>query len=249
MIIEGNNGKKTTLSDDASIYTKRSQKKAKETFKELDRKGKWQFFKDYILSKLLLGIAILGLVIYIIYTVFGPKVVPILYTAVFTNPFTQENLDEMTGELSEILVTDPDNEGVFFDTSFTMSDAEVAGMYKFVTLLSANELDVVLSPLEEIKKDTDSEAFFDLREILPSDLYARAESRLEWMEPAFYDYDTDDIVIGERAPYAIDVTDFVKKKSSYDVRVKYYLGIVINGQHPDNAVRLVEYILDTIEEG
>lgn len=247
MIIEGDNKKKTTLGDDASIYKKREEKKAKEKFRELDSAGKWQFFKDYVLAKLLLGIAVVGLLVYMAYVIFGPKVESILYTAVYTNPFTQNDIDSLKEDLSDMMVTDPDTEGVFFDTSFTMSDAEVAGMYKFVALLSANEIDTVLAPLEEIKKDADSEAFYDLRDILPEDLYKRVESRTEWLQPTFYDYDTEDTIVKEAAPYAINVTDFVKKTSSYDVRVEYYLGIVINGQHPDNSVKMIEYMMDVID--
>ena len=42
---------KTKLEDDALLYQKREEKKDREKFKELDGKGKLQFFRDYYLVK------------------------------------------------------------------------------------------------------------------------------------------------------------------------------------------------------
>ncbi|MCR5829931.1 MAG: hypothetical protein K6F93_06275 [Lachnospiraceae bacterium] len=248
MRIEAGNKKKTTLSDDSKIYQKREERSAKETFKSLNKKEKWQYFKDYILGKLLLGIAIVGILIYAGVTIFGPKVEPVFYGAVFANPFTERDLDKFKGGFSERVINDPDLEGVYFDTGFTMGDGgDSAGRYKFVTLLGAAEIDALISPMDELVADVNGEACVDLRTILPDELYKRVEDKLFWIEPEVFDYDTETTVKMPSAPYAIDMSDFVKKYSSYDVRLKYYYAVIINGQHKENAVRFIEYMADCLD--
>ena len=240
--------KKTAISDDSAIYSKRETKSAKEIYKGLDRKEKWQFFKDYILKKLLLGLAIAGIVIYALVTIFGPKVEPVFYSAVFANPFTERDMDLFKGGFDERVITDPSSEGVYFDTGFSVGEGDdSAGRYKFAALLAAAEIDCLISPMDELKTDVDSEACDDLREILPADLYKRVEDRLVWIEPDVFDYEQGKAVKQPSAPYAIDISDFVRKYSSYDVRLKYNYAIIVNGPHKENAVKFVEYMMDCLD--
>ena len=242
-----NHKKKTVISDDSLIYSKREERSTREKFRELDTREKWQFFKDYILKKLLLGIAIAALVIYAAVTIFGPKVEPVFYSAVFANPFTERDLETFQGGFNELLITDPDREGVYFDTGFSLGDDDTSGRYKFVALLAASEIDALISPMDELRTDVDSEAICDLRDVLPSDLYKRVEDKLVWLEAEVYDYDLEKNVKQPSAPYAVDMTDFVKKYSSYDIRLKYYYSVVINGAHKENAVKFIEYMADCLD--
>ena len=41
---DNNQKKKTVISDDSLIYSKREERSTREKFKDLDRKEKWQFF-------------------------------------------------------------------------------------------------------------------------------------------------------------------------------------------------------------
>lgn len=248
MRIETGDAKKTRISDDSAIYRKREEKSAKETFKSLTGKEKWQYFKDYILKKLLLALAIIALLIYAGVTIFGPKVEPVYYAAVFANPFTEQDLDRFQGGFKELVIKDPDTEGVYFDSGFSLGDGgDSAGRYKFVALLSASEIDALISPMSELVIDVNSEAVCDMRDILPADLYKRIEDKLVYLEPEIYDYETDRTVKHESAPYAVDITDFVKKYSSYDVRLNYYYSVIINGEHKENAVRFIEYMADLLD--
>ncbi len=248
MRIEAGEKQKTRLSDDSAIYRKREERTAKETFAGLDRKGKWQYFKDYILKKLLLGIAILAILIYAGVTIFGPKVEPVFYAAVFANPFTESDIDSFQGGFKELVIKNPDREGVYFDGGFSFEEGgDEAGRYKFVALLSASELDAVISPMSEIRIDVNSEALCDLRDILSDDLYKRVEDKLVFMEPEVYDYDSDKTIKQPSAPYAVDISDFVRKYSSYDVRLKYYYAVIVNGKNKENAVRFIEYVTDLLD--
>ena len=247
MRIEKEEKKNTVLSDDSLIYSKREERSTRATFKSLDRKEKWQFFKDYILKKLLLAAAILALLVYALVTIFGPKIEPVFYSAVFANPFTESDLDSFKGGFERLVVTDPEKEGVYFDTGFSLGDDDTSGRYKFVALLAAGEIDSVIAAISEIRTDANSEALFDLRDILPADLYKRVEDRLVWIEPEILDYETGKADKMASAPYAIDITDFVRKYSSYDLRLKYYYSVMINASHKDNAVRFIEYMMDCLD--
>lgn len=248
MRIEAGGNKKTRISDDSAIYKKREERSAKETFRSLDRKEKWQYFKDYILKKLLLGIAILAILIYAAVTIFGPRIEPIYYAAVFASPFTEQDIDLFQGGFNELVIADPDKEGAYFDTGFSFDDnGDATGRYKFVALLAAAEIDALLSPMSELRIDVNSEAICDLREILPDNLYKRVEDRLVWIEPEVFDYDLEKTVKQPSAPYAVDISDFVKKYSSYDVRLKYYYSVVINGAHRENAIKFIEYMMDCLD--
>ena len=248
MRLEAGEKKKTAISDDSAIYRKREERSAKETFRSLNAREKWQYFKDYILKKLLLAIAIIAILIYAGVTIFGPKIEPVYYAAVFTNPFTEKDLEQFQGGFNDLIIADPEKEGVYFDTGFSFGESgEDAGRYKFVALLSASEIDAIISPMSEVRTDVNSEALFDLRDILPDDLYKRVEDKLVWIEPEVFDYDLEKTVKHPSAPYAVDITEFVKKYSSYDIRLKYYYSIVINGTHKDNAVKFIEYMEDLMD--
>jgi len=248
MRIESGNKKKTTLSDDSAIYKKREEKSARETFKSLSRREKWQYFKDYILGKLLLAIAIVGILIYAGVTIFGPKVEPVFYSAVFSNPFTERDLDSFKGGFAERVINDPELQDVYFDTGFTIGEGgDSAGRYKFATLIGVGEIDALICPMDELRGDVDGEACEDLRNVLPDELYKRVEDKLVWMEPEVFDYDLEKTVKQPSAPYAIEISDFVKKYSSYDVRLKYYYAVIVNGQHKENAVKFVEYMADCLD--
>ncbi|MCR5431638.1 MAG: hypothetical protein K6E95_03675 [Lachnospiraceae bacterium] len=247
MRIEAGDNKKTVLPDNSAIYSKREKRTDRETFKSLDRKGKWQYFKDYILKKLLVSIAVVAILIYAFVTIFGPKVMPVYYAAVFSNPFTERDMDQFRGGFRDLVINDPDLEDVYFDTAFSFDESDSAGRYKFAALLAAAEIDALICPMAELRTDVNSEAIWDLREILPEELYKRVEDKLVWLEPEVYDPDYDKTVIMPSAPYAVDISDFVKKYSSYDVRLNYYYSVVINGTHKDNAVKFIEYMMDLLE--
>jgi len=247
MRIESEDRKKTTLSDDSLIYKKREEKSTKARFKELNRKEKWQFFKDYILGKLLLTIVIGGFLIYMLITIFGPKPDTVLYTAIFSNPFSDVDIENVTAEASQVLIDNPDDQQVILDTGYTVASSDAAGRYKFVALLGAGEIDTLICPKTEIQGDVDGEAIYDLREILPADLYKRVEPRLLFLKANVYDYDEDKVVVKESAPYAVDISDFIVQKSSYDVNVKYYYSFIVNDRNLENGIKFLEYIIDTMD--
>ncbi|MCD7736923.1 MAG: hypothetical protein LUI07_08205, partial [Lachnospiraceae bacterium] len=50
---------KGVLDDDASIYQQRETKTGREQMAGMDKKGKWEFFKEYYAKKLLVVMALI----------------------------------------------------------------------------------------------------------------------------------------------------------------------------------------------
>ncbi len=88
--------KKTTLDDNAAIYGKRDERDTKEKFAQLKGKDKWDFFKDYILGKLIIITASVVFAVFILYSIFGPKPETLMYVAVIDDPLGNENLEKMS---------------------------------------------------------------------------------------------------------------------------------------------------------
>ena len=232
MKITADDGKsqKTTLNDDAAIYTKRDeQKKASETFKELNGKDKWQFFKDYVLFKLVVGIIITALVVSLLYSTFGPKPEMLYYVAIIDNPLYKDNIESMTNDLKAKFVTDEKKEEIQIDTAFYYISNEYNSRMKFVTYISGATIDAAIFPSSEFTNYLDSEAYADLETVLD-------KSVLDKLEPYWIRGPQNNKI------YALDVTEYISRALETEVTAKYYVACIANSKNMERFEGLVEHL-------
>ncbi|MCR5323579.1 MAG: hypothetical protein K6E85_09955 [Lachnospiraceae bacterium] len=232
-ITANNDSEKTTLEDNAAIYAKRDERPANERFKDLKGQEKWQFFKDYALAKVVAGIVILALVASLLYSMFKPKPETIMYVAIINNPFDKDNLENMTNDMTSILVSDTKKEEVRFDSDFYFAGNEYNSRMKFMTMIAGGNIDDAIFPASEFGNYLEAEAYTDLSAILSSHAIEKLEG---------YIIRDGDVM------YALDVTEFIAGRLQAQLAAKYYLACISNSKHKENFEKLVEYIFPDVAE-
>lgn len=244
MRIEAENKKETTLDDNASIYQKREEKSGKEIFKDLDREGKWQFFKDYVQKKLLLFILIAAVVACFLYSILKPKPEVMFNIVVFDNPFTVELEDSIKSDLTELFVTDEDRQQVVLDTTYYLTD-EYSTRMKFMTSIAAAEIDAMIIPKSEFQNQVNAGTIETLDRYLSAELYERLVVYRVNATPHETELDKDGkeiTVTGENAAYGLDITNYISSLYGQECDVTYYLVFPANTKKAENIDAFVKYI-------
>ena len=228
---EGKESDKTTLDDNAAIYSKREEKSGKEHFKDLQGEEKWQYFKDYMLLKIVVGVIIAALGAHLLYSIFGPKPETIMTLALIDNPFELDQIDKLTADLTGIMVTDEKKEEIRLDTDYYFYGDEYNARMKFMTLIAAGDIDFVVLPLKEYRSYSESETFLSLSEVIGE------EKVREYSAYA---------VTENGVCYALDVSPVINKLLGVDTIEGYYLACIVNAKHKENMTALVDYLYGLI---
>lgn len=245
-MIDGIENLKSKLDDDSSLYAKADTRTTKQKWKDLDAAGKWQFFRDYVLLKLLACVAGLALVIYFLVSVLTPKPEQVLTVAILNNPFPETTLDRMTEELTKTMVEDTDKQQVLLDSSYLLSSEEYSIRMKIMTAIAAAELDCMIIPMSELQNDVNGSVAEILTEVLPPELIERAGDRI--IEAVYVpDELSGEVSTGIPDKYALNITDFLAKEYGVKPNAKYVMIYVANTKHPENAKAFFEYMLDQMD--
>lgn len=244
----GDTDMKTKLDNNASIYSKADNRTGKEKWKELKGRARWQYFKDYILGRLIAIFLVGGLLISLVISIFKPKPDDVLYTVVMNNPFTDEAVTSLTSELTKLLIPDPEKEQVFFDTDYYLSTDEYNTRMKFSTLIAAGQIDCVILPLSELQADVNSGLALNLNDELPRELLLQAQKSGLLIEVTPRETDaamSEEIIAaqGISSPYALDVTSMVGTLSGYEPRSRYAMIILVNSKHIGNGIEFMRYVV------
>jgi len=174
------NNKKTTLNDEAAIYTHNDNVSEKEKWQEMSGKKKWQYFKDYYLGKIL-AILMIALVIgSIVKTMLTPKPDIVLSVAVINDMQYQPVYDELQKKFDELLQLDTETQETLFDTGYGLGNGDYQSWQKFSMYNAVGDLDVTIMPLSVFEECAPGGFFSPTAEYLPTDLYmALSENMLE----------------------------------------------------------------------
>lgn len=100
-------GKKTSLTEEASIYQKRQDDLSdKERIKNMTGKQKRDFFKTYYLPKLLVILAVAGVVFYIVWVDFINKSHIYMRCAILNESITDSTLTEFSDRFTDSMKMD-----------------------------------------------------------------------------------------------------------------------------------------------
>jgi hypothetical protein len=157
--------KKTTLDDDAAIYKHNTDRDEKNSpirkFSELKGEEKKQYFKDYIMKPLIIGVIVVVFAIYFIVTSLTDSKTYKFYLAC-VNPYYMDN-DAMQAHV-DYLADYWNLEGhevAVYDSDITLNDS--SGLSTFVTYLNAGTIDVVIGTKDELSSY--GRLFIDLNEL------------------------------------------------------------------------------------
>ena len=116
-------GKKTSLTEEASIYQKRQDDLSdKERMKNMTGKQKRDFFKTYYLPKLLVILAVAGVVFYIVWVDFINKSHIYMRCAILNESITDSILTEFSDRFTDSMKMDYKKNRASFYMYYTRSD-------------------------------------------------------------------------------------------------------------------------------
>lgn len=232
--------KETRLNDNADIYAKRNIQSEKQKFREMNTIEKLHYFKDYYLMKLIIIGMIIGISIWIIYTILSPRDETILYTAIVNDSIAPEKTDELTKELETYFNITSPKQNIVIDANFiidpeNITSHTIASEQKLSTYIFAKQIDVIIANEEFFANYARFGYFADLADLLPTNLYS-------YLSDSFYISDTDENK--DLNAYGIYLTDNKKYKELDSILEKPVLGIVVNSKYRNNAVDFIEYLND-----
>lgn len=152
-------GKKTSLTEEASIYQKRQDDLSdKERMKNMTGKQKRDFFKTYYLPKLLVILAVAGVVFYIVWVDFINKSHIYMRCAILNESITDSILTEFSDRFTDSMKMDYKKNRASFYMYYTRSDvAREMGadtgsdLSEISSRLVANSLDCMIASYEDVE--------------------------------------------------------------------------------------------------
>lgn len=158
----------TKLDPSSEIYNKRTLETEKEAAKNLDKKGKLRYFKDYYLGKILFGLFILA-----IFVLLGREVIMKKDTA-FCVVFLDATLDEKTvtamkEELTELFDIDTDKEEIVINTNYQSTTPE--GLTSLTAAMYAGQVDVVICARDSFTNMAENGCFLYQEDGTDTDFY------------------------------------------------------------------------------
>lgn len=232
--------KQSRLEDNAEIYRIRNDATEKEKLHDMNFKEKISYLWGYYRIHALVTIGIIAFVAYLLFTIFRPRIDPVLYIAILNNPISDELvINELQEELTQLLDVNTDNEKVIINNTLYLNDTgafSTNARELIVTYIAARELDIIIAPESEFSNYTYAGCFVPLSEQLPTDLYSRLADQL-YLSP------TDDDP--EYRAYGILMTEndlfieHAQKRSE-----PYIIGIVNNSLQKENATKTIRYLFE-----
>ncbi len=169
-------GKKTQLDDDAEIYkigTERSDNKsAGQHWKELDTKGKWQYFANYYLVYVVAILAGVFFLTYIIYSAMKPKPKELGYIVILDCELNANMANDYFQNIPKELGYTAKEATITVNTGLTSSQNTVADMQTLSTYFFAGTVDILVTKKETVGLYAQAELLYDVRDILPDDIKA-----------------------------------------------------------------------------
>ena len=152
-------GKKTSLTEEASIYQKRQDDLSdKERIKNMTGKQKRDFFRTYYLPKLLVILAVASVVFYIVWVDFINKSHIYMRCAILNESITDSTLTEFSDRFTDSMKMDYKKNRASFYMYYTRSDvAREMGadtgsdLSEISSRLVANSLDCMIASYEDVE--------------------------------------------------------------------------------------------------
>lgn len=231
--------KKTALDDDAYLYQKTSDTISREDLKKLSKKQKLQYFKDYYLKKVILGLLIAAAAINVIYTTVFKRSTCVLSISVL-NSIQIEKSEDITEDLRDYL--EVENKNDYIDVAQYNLENYQMNM-AFATKMAAGTGDIIICSYEDFQDQASKGMFADLREFLPAETFSAFSGQL--MEASLTEVDTEGNILSTEPeqPFGIDISDSAvfKKYSSSEQSV---LCVVANTENPENVMKAISFLTD-----
>lgn len=224
-----------------NFFKTEGEKLKKMTFNE-KVKYIWEYYKIHIiLTAIFIFLAVsLGQIVYR-----NIKYDSIFHCAMVNNMLSVDQEEYIIEEFGNYLNIDKEHETLTFDSGYmfmwdnsSFSDTNYTSRMKVASALAAQVIDIFVADKTYIISAAPESQLYDLKEVLPEDIYAAVEDKL------FYTAGEDGV---ERA-YAVDLssspyTYINDSKNGVLYQEPPYYAIVINTEHLDTSIEFLKFIL------
>ncbi len=245
-------GKKTALDDNAEIYKAYADRAdsltAKQHWKSLDRKGKWEYFCSYYLWKTLLALAIVALLGYMLYSSLKPKPEELAFVVILDLTMDPETVEDQFENYVKVAGYDPKKAVITSDKRLTSSGNNANDITTISTYIFAGTLDIMVAGNLTIERYASQGALRDLAETLPDDILKGIPEEKRYYfhyvpdKDAILGNEERDILVGLR----MDGTNLVESAKYTDRETGYVLALVTTGK--ENKLPGIYKILRAIFE-
>ena len=203
----------------------------------------WEYYKIHII----LTVGFIVLVVSLSKVVYrNIKYDSVFHCAMVNNMLSSAQEEFIIKEFGNYINIDKEHETLTFDSGYmfmwdnsSFSDTNYTSRMKVASALAAQVIDIFVADKTYIISAAPEGQLYDLKEVLPADIYAAVEDKL------FYTAGEDGV---ERA-YAVDLSS---SRYTYindpENGILYpeppYYGIVINTEHLDTSIEFLKFILD-----
>lgn len=237
--------KGTALEENADIYSRREDKTVKQTWKELDRKGKWQFFKDYIMWKIVVALAVVFFIAVLIHGSFGSGKTTSLYVAIVDEQLEENKVDELTSLLEQLICTSKHEKVMIDDYFYTSSD----GLNRIQVYSSAGDIDVIIADETQFSILAGGGYFEDLSEYYGDNMSDEVRSRLYYargyLKDGTVEMEDNRNGRGPEAAYGISLEGCERYDEIKNLSKKPVIGIVASSDQKENAEKFIDYLMES----
>lgn len=215
----------------------------KEKFKKMPFRDKLWYIGEYYKFHLL-GLAGLIMVCWVIGTsIYNSTCDTMLYTVVINNPNGMNtNVEPLSTEFhTHMGFRDKDNtiaESMFIHYDERATEYSYASMAKLSALIAGQDLDFMLADDEVFDHFLEMDAFMDLEEALPADIWEVVKDRAVYTQTP----ETNETIVS-----AIDISGIPFMERCAITMEPAYLSIISNTIRMDNCIAMLRYMFDLNE--
>lgn len=236
--------KKTTLDDNASIYQTLENKTEMQIWKEMNISQRWQYFKDYYLFKMIVGIAIVSMGIFLCWNFLKPIEKNVLYVAVFDESLDEQGTEQLQKQLEERYDADGKLQKVLIDDSFyTQKD----GLTKLEVYLSNKQVDVIIADADTFQTLAGYGFMQDMKSALDQETYGKYQNNLfytaGYQETESISFEDNETGRGEVLAYGINLSGSEEYHKLGTILKQPVAGIAVGAPNLGNAVNFVKLLI------
>lgn len=243
-------GKKTSLDESASIYTKRCENESEKVkWSRMSRQEKMIHFKTYYLRMVLLGMAVLALVGFFIYKEVNKK--DLVYRSAIVNEGMMEMpLMDFSENYIRFMGMNPEKSMASFQLYFTtaeMANKVGASAANDLTQLSAmiyaNDLDSMIAGEEDFSVYLKNSFFVDMSTIL-------TEDEMSTIQEYLYIPDTENNPDGKAYGVYLDQSDRYQDvfRDGGGIVEKPIFGIMVNSERKEESRQFLYYLFPQLKK-
>lgn len=249
MAIDTSN-RKTTLGEDAEIYTPDRELSEKEQWSSMNSSEKKIQFREYYMMPLIIGAAVTFIVIFLIYDAISGYRDIVYMSTIINDSLDTESLEDFNTDILEYLGYDASHDKVNFADNYMLSGGTnsdiLAATESITSYIYAGQLDSMIADTESFNHYATLGCFADLHDILTPEQYEKYSEYIYYPELESNDSPVPDNESGNRPketyPCGIRLTESNVYKKLGGAQPEPVIGFITTSKHNADSVKILKYL-------